>query len=148
MAAAGYLRKFSHVGYWQPGQETGDAGFFHHYDGCFRQAGGTVEKFPPGLFWRAAKCAADFVDAAPRTNAVPRTAAAPVAMSEIHSFSHSAMATQFQMRIADEEKTYAAQTAQAAFALTDRLESLLSRFRANSEISADRAACARDNPAR
>jgi len=45
------------------------------------------------------------------------------------------MATQFQARIADEEKTYAAQTAQAAFALTDRLESHLSRFRANSDIA-------------
>jgi thiamine biosynthesis lipoprotein len=45
------------------------------------------------------------------------------------------MATQFQVRIAGEEKTYAAQTAQAAFVLTDRLESHLSRFRANSGIS-------------
>jgi len=45
------------------------------------------------------------------------------------------MATQFQVRIADEDKTYAAQTAQAAFALTDELESHLSRFRANSDIS-------------
>jgi thiamine biosynthesis lipoprotein len=59
------------------------------------------------------------------------------AMSDagIHVFNHSAMATQFQVRIAGEEKTYAAQTAQAAFALTDELESRLSRFRANSEIS-------------
>jgi len=56
-------------------------------------------------------------------------------MSDIHIFHHHAMATQFQIRIADEGKTYATQTAQAAFALTDRLESLLSRFRANSEIS-------------
>jgi len=58
-------------------------------------------------------------------------------MSEpaIHVFNHHAMATQFQVRIADEEKTYAAQTAQAVFALTDDLESRLSRFRANSEIS-------------
>jgi thiamine biosynthesis lipoprotein len=53
----------------------------------------------------------------------------------IHVFNHHAMATQFQVRIAGEEKTYAAQTAQAAFALTDELESRLSRFRANSEIS-------------
>ena len=45
------------------------------------------------------------------------------------------MATQFQVRIAGEEKTYAAQTAQAAFALTDELESHLSRFRANSGIA-------------
>ncbi len=56
-------------------------------------------------------------------------------MSEIHVFNHNAMATQFQVRIAGEEKTYAAQAAQAAFALTDQLESKLSRFRANSEIS-------------
>ena len=53
----------------------------------------------------------------------------------IHIFNHQAMATQFQVRIADEEKTYAAQTAQAAFVLTDELESHLSRFRANSDIS-------------
>ena len=58
-------------------------------------------------------------------------------MSEagIHVFNHHAMATQFQVRIAGEEKTYAAQTAQAAFALTDQLEARLSRFRANSEIT-------------
>jgi thiamine biosynthesis lipoprotein len=56
-------------------------------------------------------------------------------MNIIHIFNHHAMATQFQVRIADEDKTYAAQAAQAAFALTDGLESLLSRFRANSDIS-------------
>jgi thiamine biosynthesis lipoprotein len=57
-------------------------------------------------------------------------------MSEtgIHVFNHHAMAAQFQARIADEDKTYAAQAAQAAFALTDDLESHLSRFRANSDI--------------
>ena len=57
-------------------------------------------------------------------------------MSAIHVFPHTAMATQFQVRLAGEEKTYAAQAAQAAFALTDELESKLSRFRANSEIAA------------
>jgi thiamine biosynthesis lipoprotein len=56
-------------------------------------------------------------------------------MSEIHVFNHHAMATQFQVRVAGEEKTYAAQAAQAAFALTDELKSHLSRFRANSDIS-------------
>ena len=56
-------------------------------------------------------------------------------MSEIHVFKHHAMATHFEVRIAGEEKTYAAQAAQAAFAVTDELESKLSRFRANSEIS-------------
>lgn len=56
-------------------------------------------------------------------------------MSEIHVFNHHAMATQFQVRIADEDKTYAAQAALAAFELTDELESHLSRFRANSDIA-------------
>jgi thiamine biosynthesis lipoprotein len=56
-------------------------------------------------------------------------------MNEIHVFNHTAMATQFQVRIAGEEKVYAAQAAQAAFALTDGLESRLSRYRANSDVS-------------
>jgi FAD:protein FMN transferase len=56
-------------------------------------------------------------------------------MSEILVFNHNAMATQFQVRIAGEEKTYAAQAAQAAFSLTDELESHLSRFLANSGIA-------------
>jgi thiamine biosynthesis lipoprotein len=62
-------------------------------------------------------------------------AATEAAMSDIHVFNHSAMATQFQVRIAGEEKNYATQAAQAAFALVDDLENKLSRFRANSEIS-------------
>lgn len=45
------------------------------------------------------------------------------------------MATHFEVRIADEERTYAAQAAQAALDLLDKLESHLSRFRANSEIA-------------
>jgi FAD:protein FMN transferase len=53
----------------------------------------------------------------------------------IHVFNHHAMAAQFQVRVADQEKNYAAQAAQTAFALTDELESHLSRFRANSDIS-------------
>ncbi|HZI33845.1 MAG TPA: FAD:protein FMN transferase, partial [Candidatus Binatia bacterium] len=56
-------------------------------------------------------------------------------MPDIHIFNHHAMATHFQVRIAGEEKTYAAQAAQEVFMLTDRLESLLSRFQANSEIT-------------
>lgn len=56
-------------------------------------------------------------------------------MTDIHIFNHHAMATHFQVRIAGEEQTYAAQAAQEAFMLVDQLESLLSRFRANSEIS-------------
>jgi len=55
-------------------------------------------------------------------------------MAEIHQFNHRAMATHFQVRIADQEKTYAAQAAQASFDLLDRLESQLSRFRPDSDI--------------
>jgi len=53
----------------------------------------------------------------------------------VHVFNHHAMATHFQVRIANEEKLYAEQTAQTAFALTDQLEAKLSRFRVHSEIS-------------
>jgi thiamine biosynthesis lipoprotein len=45
------------------------------------------------------------------------------------------MATTFQVRIANQEKGYAAQAAQAAFAVMNELESHLSRFRASSDIS-------------
>lgn len=45
------------------------------------------------------------------------------------------MATYFEVRIADEERTYAAQAAQAALDLLDKLESQLSRFRAGSDIT-------------
>jgi thiamine biosynthesis lipoprotein len=56
-------------------------------------------------------------------------------MADIHQFNHRAMATHFEVRIADEERTYAAQAAQAALDLLDKLESHLSRFRANSDIT-------------
>ena len=56
-------------------------------------------------------------------------------MADVHTFNHAAMATSFQVRIVHEERTYAAQTAQAAFNLVDSLESLLSRFRINSDIA-------------
>lgn len=45
------------------------------------------------------------------------------------------MATHFEVRIANEERSYAAQAAQAALDLVDRLESRLSRFRANSDVA-------------
>jgi thiamine biosynthesis lipoprotein len=44
------------------------------------------------------------------------------------------MATHFDIRIAGEDKSYAAQAAQEAFDLIDQLEARLSRFRATSEI--------------
>jgi thiamine biosynthesis lipoprotein len=56
-------------------------------------------------------------------------------MPDIHQFNHAAMATHFQVRIAHDEKRYAAQAAQAAFDLVDLLESCLSRFRSNSDIA-------------
>ena len=56
-------------------------------------------------------------------------------MADIHQFNHRAMATYFEARIAVEERTYAAQAAQAAFDLLEKLESHLSRFRTNSEIA-------------
>src|ERR1019366_9512746 len=56
-------------------------------------------------------------------------------MADIHQFNHRAMATYFEVRIADEERTYAAQAAQAALDLLDKLESRLSRFRPNSDIA-------------
>jgi thiamine biosynthesis lipoprotein len=55
-------------------------------------------------------------------------------MAEIHSFNHRAMATYYEVRIADEEHAYAAQAAQAALDLVDKLESHLSRFRAHSDV--------------
>ena len=56
-------------------------------------------------------------------------------MPNIHIFNHHAMATHFQVRIANEERAYAAQAAQSSLDLLDRLESHLSRFRANSDIA-------------
>ena len=56
-------------------------------------------------------------------------------MADIHQFNHAAMATHFQVRIAHDDRTYAAQAAQAAFDLVDSLEACLSRFRTNSDIA-------------
>jgi thiamine biosynthesis lipoprotein len=56
-------------------------------------------------------------------------------MADIYQLNHHAMATYFEVRIADEERMYAAQAAQAALDLLDKLESHLSRFRVNSDIA-------------
>ena len=56
-------------------------------------------------------------------------------MSDIHSFRQHAMATHYEVRIANQEHSYAAKAAQAAFDLLDSLESQLSRFRADSTIA-------------
>lgn len=56
-------------------------------------------------------------------------------MADIYQLNHRAMATYFEVRIADEERGYAAQAAQATLDLLDKLESHLSRFRSNSDIA-------------
>ena len=56
-------------------------------------------------------------------------------MTDIYQLNHRAMATYFEVRIAGEERTYAAQAAQAALDLLDKLELHLSRFRTNSDIA-------------
>ncbi len=53
----------------------------------------------------------------------------------VHRFSHEAMATVFEIHACHPDARYAAQAAQAAFDLVDRLESELSRFRGNSDIT-------------
>jgi thiamine biosynthesis lipoprotein len=53
----------------------------------------------------------------------------------VHRFSHEAMATVFEVHCAHADARYAAQAAQAAFELVDRLEQLLSRFLGNSDIA-------------
>jgi FAD:protein FMN transferase len=53
----------------------------------------------------------------------------------VHRFSHEAMATIFEVRCDHEDARYAGQAAQAAFDLVDRLEQLLSRFIANSDVA-------------
>ena len=53
----------------------------------------------------------------------------------VRRFSHEAMATVFEVRAEHPDARYAAQAAQAAFALADRLEQELSRFLPASDIS-------------
>lgn len=58
-------------------------------------------------------------------------------MTEYHRFCHEAMATSFEVIIAQEDvdATYASQAALAVFSEIDRLEDELSRFRPTSEIA-------------
>ena len=56
-------------------------------------------------------------------------------ISDAHHFSHEAMATVYELYIADEDGGYARAGAQAAFAEVDRLELEMSRFLSNSDIS-------------
>ena len=52
-----------------------------------------------------------------------------------HRFSHAAMATVFEVHCVHPDVRYAAQAAQAAFEVVDRLEQELSRFVGNSDIA-------------
>jgi thiamine biosynthesis lipoprotein len=56
-------------------------------------------------------------------------------LDDVRRFSHEAMATVFEVYATQRDERYAAQAAQAAFDLVDRLERELSRFRPNSDIA-------------
>ena len=66
----------------------------------------------------------------------------------VRRFSHEAMATVFEVHAAHPDQHYAAQAAQAAFDLADRLEHELSRFLPNSDISRINQLADRRNHAR
>jgi FAD:protein FMN transferase len=53
----------------------------------------------------------------------------------MHVFAHEAMATTFEARLVHADAHYAEQAAQACFAEADRLERILSRFDATSEVA-------------
>jgi thiamine biosynthesis lipoprotein len=55
--------------------------------------------------------------------------------SGLRRFGHQAMATVFEVHAVHPDSRYAAQAAQAAFDLTDRLERELSRFLTNSDVA-------------
>ena len=61
--------------------------------------------------------------------------AEPRERGDLWRFSHEAMHTVFEVYASHPDERYAAQAAQAAFALVDRLEGDLSRFRSNSDIT-------------
>ena len=56
-------------------------------------------------------------------------------LGDVRRFSHEAMNTVFEVYTVHPDELYASQAAQAAFALADRLENELSRFRSNSDIT-------------
>ncbi len=59
----------------------------------------------------------------------------PRELRDVRRFGHEAMATVYEVYALHPDGRYAAQAAQAAFELVDRLERELSRFRANSDIA-------------
>jgi thiamine biosynthesis lipoprotein len=59
----------------------------------------------------------------------------PRELGDVRRYSHEAMATVYEVYAVHPDGQYAAQAAQAAFDLVDRLENELSRFRPNSDIT-------------
>jgi thiamine biosynthesis lipoprotein len=59
----------------------------------------------------------------------------PRELGGVRRYSHEAMNTVFEVFVAHHDEPYVAQASQAVFALVDRLENELSRFRANSDIT-------------
>src|SRR4029453_4040500 len=59
----------------------------------------------------------------------------PGDLRDVRRFSHEAMATVYEVYASHADQRYAAQAAQAAFELVDRLERELSRFLPNSDIT-------------
>jgi len=52
----------------------------------------------------------------------------------VYSFGHEAMSTEFEILVSGEEQEYARQAAEAAFREVDRMERLLSRYDASSDV--------------
>jgi thiamine biosynthesis lipoprotein len=71
----------------------------------------------------------------PHAQADPDAGLGIEGLREVRRFSHEAMATVFEVHALHGDDQYAAQAAQAAFDLVDRLEAELSRFRTNSDIT-------------
>ena len=59
----------------------------------------------------------------------------PRELGDVRKFSHEAMNTVFEVFAVHHDEHYVAHASQAVFALVDRLENELSRFRANSDIT-------------
>ncbi|MCU0915003.1 MAG: FAD:protein FMN transferase [Planctomycetes bacterium] len=57
------------------------------------------------------------------------------AVPDVHRFAHQAMATTFEVVIQHEDRSYAQQTARAAFDEVDRIEGYLSRFLETSDVT-------------
>ena len=72
---------------------------------------------------------------ASRTSTADSASQERASIADLRRFSHEAMATVFEVFAVHPDARYAAQAAQATFALVDRLEGELSRFASNSDIA-------------